>query len=124
MEALEDAGIPPPSLGGTDTGVYIATLSNEPLRPDVLPELSELHRLDRCRHRQQHHPLIGSYFLNLEGPSLTLDTACSGSLLAIDFACRSLRAGESSLAIAGGASINLLPKVTCLFARGRTFAHR
>ena len=45
-----------------------------------------------------------------------MDTACSGSLLAIELACRSLRAGETSLALAGGVSLNLLPKGDVFFS--------
>lgn len=115
-EALEDAGIPPPSLGGTDTGVYLATLSND---YDIM--LCQNYRsFTASTGTGTANSIIAnrlSYFLNLAGPSLTLDTACSGSLLAIDFACRSLRAGESSLAIAGGVSINLLPKGDVFFSR-------
>ncbi|MEQ7053640.1 SDR family NAD(P)-dependent oxidoreductase [Paenibacillaceae sp. P-4] len=50
-----------------------------------------------------------SYFLNLKGPSLTIDTACSSSLVAIHLGCRSILAGESEMAIAGGVFISLTP---------------
>jgi acyl transferase domain-containing protein/acyl carrier protein len=114
-EALEDAGIPPLSLAGSATGVYIATLSND-------------YDMVLCRNYGRISSATGpgtansilanrlSYFLDLHGPSLTLDTACSGSLLTIELACRSLRAGESSLGIAGGVSINLLPKGDVFFS--------
>lgn len=49
-----------------------------------------------------------SYFLNLKGPALVVNTGCSSSLVAIHLACKSLRANEASIAIAGGicASLN------------------
>lgn len=50
-----------------------------------------------------------SYAFDLRGPSLTVDTACSSSLTAIHLACQSLRAGESSMAVAGGCHLNLTP---------------
>jgi polyketide synthase PksN len=50
-----------------------------------------------------------SHFFNLQGPSLTLDAACAGSLTAIHMACESIRHGESSLAIAGGVNLHLHP---------------
>ncbi|MBJ7224073.1 MULTISPECIES: type I polyketide synthase [unclassified Brenneria] len=48
-----------------------------------------------------------AYHLNLQGPAYTLSTACSSSLVAIYQACRSLSIGESGIALAGGASINI-----------------
>ncbi|MEP7272479.1 MAG: type I polyketide synthase, partial [Acidobacteriota bacterium] len=45
------------------------------------------------------------------------DTACSGSLLAIDLACRSLRSGETTMALAGGVAVNLQPNGDIFFSR-------
>ncbi len=50
-----------------------------------------------------------SHFFNFQGPSMTLDAACAGSLTAIHLACESLRKGESSLALAGGINLHLHP---------------
>jgi polyketide synthase PksN len=50
-----------------------------------------------------------SYFLNLHGPSMTLDTMCSSSLTAIHVACQDLRQGRISLAIAGGVNVTIHP---------------
>jgi acyl transferase domain-containing protein/aryl carrier-like protein len=113
--ALEDAGIPPLSLANSATGVYVATLSND---YDLM--LSRNYgRFTASTGPGTANSIIAnrlSYFLDLHGPSLTLDTACSGSLLAIELACRSLRAGETSLALAGGVSLNLLPKGDVFFS--------
>ena len=114
-EALEDAGIPPHSLAGSATGVYIATLSND---YDMMFSRN-YRRFTSSTGTGTANSIIAnrlSYLLDLHGPSLTLDTACSGSLLAIELACRSLRSGESSLAIAGGVSLNLLPKGDVFFS--------
>jgi len=46
-----------------------------------------------------------SYFLNLRGPSLSVDTACSSALYALHLACESLRRGECAMAIAGGVNV-------------------
>ncbi|CUB27904.1 Polyketide synthase PksN [Bacillus subtilis] len=50
-----------------------------------------------------------SYFFDLHGPSLAIDTMCSSSLSAVHFACESIKRGESSLAIAGGVNLSLHP---------------
>jgi 3-oxoacyl-(acyl-carrier-protein) synthase len=48
-----------------------------------------------------------SYFFNLRGPSISIDTACSASLVALHLACQSLKSGESKQAIVGGANVIL-----------------
>jgi acyl transferase domain-containing protein/aryl carrier-like protein len=114
-EALEDAGIPPFSLAGSATGVYMATLSSD--YDTIL--CRNYGRISASTGTGTANSIIAnrlSYFLDLHGPSLTLDTACSGSLLTIELACRSLRNGETSLAMAGGVSINLLPKGDVFFS--------
>src|SRR4029078_10364990 len=58
-----------------------------------------------------------SYTLGLEGPAVTLDTACSSSLVALHLACQSLRSGESTLALAGGGSLLVIPVVYAEFAK-------
>ncbi|MCX4185477.1 SDR family NAD(P)-dependent oxidoreductase [Bacillus amyloliquefaciens] len=50
-----------------------------------------------------------SYFFDLHGPSLAIDTMCSSSLSAVHFACESIKRGESTLAIAGGVNLSLHP---------------
>ncbi|HEU5271934.1 MAG TPA: beta-ketoacyl synthase N-terminal-like domain-containing protein, partial [Jatrophihabitans sp.] len=62
-----------------------------------------------------HRALIAnrvSYFLRLQGPSLTVDTGQSSSLVAVQLACESLRRGESRWALAGGVNLNLLAETT------------
>ncbi len=61
---------------------------------------------------------ITSYKLNFTGPSMTLNTACSSSLVAIHQACRALLMGECSMAIAGGVSLNTLPKLGYVYVEG------
>jgi polyketide synthase PksM len=50
-----------------------------------------------------------SYFMNLTGPSLTIDTQCSSSMTALNYACRSLLSGECDMAVAGGVNV-IIPK--------------
>lgn len=115
-EALEDAGIPPGSLAGSQTGVFLATLTSD--YSDIL--MRDLRRAEAYSGPGTATCVIAnriSYFLDLHGPSITLDTACSGSLVALHMACESLRAGECSLALAGGVSVNLLARSNVFFTK-------
>ncbi|HET8843482.1 MAG TPA: type I polyketide synthase, partial [Ktedonobacteraceae bacterium] len=60
-----------------------------------------------------------SYALDTRGPSMTIDTACSSSLVALHLACQTLRSGECSLAIVGGANLILQPHITLGYARSK-----
>ncbi|GHH93574.1 SDR family NAD(P)-dependent oxidoreductase [Streptomyces capillispiralis] len=60
-----------------------------------------------------------SYFLDVHGPSLTVDTACSASLTALHLACESLRHGECRTAVVGGAHLNLHPMKYAMLAEQR-----
>ncbi|CAM4024821.1 SDR family NAD(P)-dependent oxidoreductase [Bordetella tumulicola] len=60
-----------------------------------------------------------SYFLNLHGPSLTLDTMCSSSLTAIHLACQDLRLGRTSLALAGGVNLSIDPSKYSMLSGGQ-----
>ncbi|HET9211255.1 MAG TPA: beta-ketoacyl synthase N-terminal-like domain-containing protein, partial [Thermoanaerobaculia bacterium] len=110
-EALEDAGIPPRSLAGSKTGVFVGAIGHD---------YAELHRLAGATVTSHTGPgtnlaIIAnrvSYLLGLRGPSLTVDTACSASLVSVHLACQSLRAGECSVALAGGVNMILAPGFT------------
>ncbi|HSS51043.1 MAG TPA: acyltransferase domain-containing protein, partial [Thermoanaerobaculia bacterium] len=107
--ALEDAGLPPRELAGTKTGVFTGV---------VWRDYAELHRAAGAT--VTSHTGVGqgvtivanrvSYALALRGPSLVVDTACSSSLVAVHLACQSLRLGESTVALAGGVNLTLLPE--------------
>ncbi|TDV47978.1 acyl transferase domain-containing protein [Actinophytocola oryzae] len=107
-EAVEQAGIDPSSLAGTATGVFAGSNIND------YPELLRRSDADVLAHvglGNAASVLSGrvAYLLGLEGPALTVDTACSSSLVALHLAARSLRAGESNLALASGVLVMTTP---------------
>lgn len=102
-------GVTLETVSGTNTSVYIGVFSDDYSNmmlsdPETLPA----------------HHVVGtgkaifanriSYYFNLKGPSLALDTGCSASLVALHQACQSIRAGESKQAIVGGTNLILSPK--------------
>ena len=105
-ETLENSGIAPLSLAGGDTGVYVGTLT-----PEYGPRLSEAPDDGLTLTGTALSAASGriSYSLGLTGPAITVDTACSSSLVAVHLAVRALRAGECSLALAGGATVMSSP---------------
>ncbi|MGW4772994.1 type I polyketide synthase [Nocardia sp. NPDC004278] len=114
-EALEDAGIDPTSLRGSDTGVYAGA--------------GYTGYIDRVAGDLEGYRLTGTtssvvsgrvaYVLGLEGPAVTVDTACSSSLVSLHLACQALRQGESSLALASGVTVAASPYLYVDFARQR-----
>ncbi|WP_372352224.1 type I polyketide synthase [Streptomyces sp. KL116D] len=113
-EAMENAGIDPRALRGSATGVFLGAAYQGYGHGVELPGAA---RAICCTGGS---PAVTSsrvaYVLGLEGPALTVDTACSSSLVALHLAARSLRDGESSLAVAGGVSVMAGPEVFTEFA--------
>ncbi|MFD8387184.1 type I polyketide synthase, partial [Streptomyces sp. NPDC059679] len=116
-EVLEDAGMPPDAVRGSDTGVFVGVTADDYGTMDRRRGVADI----------GHHTLTGlnrsiianrvSYFLGLRGPSLVVDTGQSSSLVAVHLACESLRRGESRTALAGGVQLNLTPESTEAAAR-------
>ncbi|MFJ2178446.1 SDR family NAD(P)-dependent oxidoreductase [Streptomyces sp. NPDC087851] len=115
-ESLEQAGIAPDSLRGSATGVYLGTNGQDYAGIAVDGRTSG-----------EGHLLTGnavsvmsgrvSYTLGLEGPAVTVDTACSASLVAVHLAAQALRSGECSMALAGGVTVLSTPGVFAEFSR-------
>ncbi|MEU1806789.1 type I polyketide synthase, partial [Streptomyces sp. NPDC019937] len=107
-EALEDAGIVPGTLRGSDCAVFVGAIADDYA---TLSRRQGTDALTRHSLTGLHRSIIAnrvSYFMGLHGPSLTVDTGQSSSLVAVHLACESLRTGTSTLAIAGGVNLNLL----------------
>jgi phthiocerol/phenolphthiocerol synthesis type-I polyketide synthase C len=106
--ALEDAGIAPDTLSGSDTGVFIGAMTHD----YQLLQLTQRAAPDAYFGTGTQASILAnriSYVLGLQGPSWTVDTACSSSLVALHNARSSLLSGECELAIVGGVNALLSP---------------
>ncbi|GHH93576.1 hypothetical protein GCM10017779_40330 [Streptomyces capillispiralis] len=104
--AVQDAGHTPAGLG-RDVGVYVASMG-----PDyaVLSANAALEGGSRYPNSDLYQIANRvSYFMDFTGPSIAVDTACSGSGVALQLACDAIRAGTVSAALAGGVNVILHP---------------
>lgn len=118
-EALEDAGLRRDHVDGTRTSVFIGSFMYDYLciqsaseqRDEISPYVAMGTAVSSLSNRI-------SYDFNLKGPSVSLDTACSGSLVALHLACQSLWGGEADMAIAGGVNVMLRPESSIVLSKG------
>jgi acyl transferase domain-containing protein len=119
-EALEDAGQDADRLAGSDTGVFVGGFT---LDYQLLQNYGV-----HSRYELQAHSATGmmmtmlanrlSYAFDFRGPSLSVDTACSGSLVALHLAAQAIWNGECSQAVVGGANVMLAPNMTIAESKG------
>ncbi|KAE8851971.1 hypothetical protein HRS9122_02258 [Pyrenophora teres f. teres] len=114
--ALENAGIPMQSAMGTRTSVHVGCL---------LQEYSQISQRDA--QMPGDYRIVGSsglamlanrlsWFYDFSGPSMTVDTACSGGLVALHLACQELLAGSVNMSLVCGNNLCLLPDSTALLS--------
>ncbi|PWV75058.1 acyl transferase domain-containing protein [Nocardia neocaledoniensis] len=117
-ETLEDAGIDPTTLRGSDTGVFAGVIHQD-YGPRVgSPGLTA---------EAEGHAYVGvsnsvlsgrvAFTFGFKGPALSVDTACSSSLVALHLACHALRQGDTSLALVGGVTVMSDPALLIAFGR-------
>ena len=119
-EALEDGGIPPDRLAGTEVGVFIGGFTLD-------YQLLQNHGRT-SRYRFKPHSATGmmmtmmanriSFTFDFRGPSMTVDTACSSSLVAVHLAAQSIWNDECDLALAGGVNIMVGPNTSIAESKG------
>ena len=118
VEALESAAIATDKLAGSLTGVFVGGSTTDYGRLLMHSDASA---------EPDHYAGTGgalnslsgriAFTFGLQGPCVTIDTACSSALTAVHVACQSLRARECDLALAGGVNVVLLPDAMVLFSR-------
>ncbi|KAI3336843.1 putative polyketide synthase [Xylariaceae sp. AK1471] len=116
FECLENAGMPIEGLVRSDTSVFVASSSKE--YPYMM--FDDLDNIPL-------HAAVGSgttmlanrlsHFYDLRGPSITLDTACSGGLVATHLGCQSIRSGESRMSLVAASQLMLLPDSAVALSR-------
>ncbi|WP_289045450.1 type I polyketide synthase [uncultured Olleya sp.] len=118
-EAFEDAGIIAKEIVGSQTGVYMGAFTLD----------NKIHLLNAYnRSLISTHTAISStggmlanrlsYTFDFRGPSMTIDTACSSSAVAIHLACKDLIHKDCNLALAGGVNVMLRPEYTIAMSKG------
>jgi amino acid adenylation domain-containing protein len=117
--ALEDAGYDPGRFAGR-IGLYAGVGVNTYLHHAGVERVQALAGRYQAfiANDKDFVPTRASYKLNLRGPSLNVQTACSTSLVAVHLACQSLRSGECDMALAGGVAIRSPQKVGYVYEEG------
>ncbi|MBV9276592.1 MAG: acyltransferase domain-containing protein, partial [Verrucomicrobia bacterium] len=109
-EAIEDSGMVLDLEHGTDLGVFVGISHNEYQGIQGTPfDHTGIgpHSPTGCAHSIAANRI--SYCLNLRGPSVAMDTACSSALTAVYMACEHIRAGRGDTALAGGVTVIITP---------------
>jgi len=124
-EALEHAGHAP-GMTEKSVGVYAGSSMNtyllaQIMRDSALMEAAGGYQLMLGNDKDFLCTRV-SYKLDLHGPSMNIQTACSTSLVAVEVACRALQAGECDMALAGGISVNFPQRAGYLYQDGMIFS--
>lgn len=124
-EALENAGLPASEIRGSDCGVYLGVAGLD-YSWRMVEDLSVISTTTATSNASSIVANRLSYFFDLHGPSLSIDTACSSAMVAFHQACQAIRSGETNMALTGGVSLHLHPygfiifsKASMLSANGR-----
>jgi acyl transferase domain-containing protein/NADPH:quinone reductase-like Zn-dependent oxidoreductase/acyl carrier protein/NADP-dependent 3-hydroxy acid dehydrogenase YdfG len=124
-EAMENGGLPPSRMAGSNCAVYVG-ISGLDYGIRGLDDLASFSAHTMTGNTLSIAANRLSYVFDLHGPSMAIDTACSSSLVALHQACNALRTGDASMAMVGGVNMLTHPypfigfsKASMLSARGR-----
>lgn len=116
-ETILDAGYEMEDISGKKVGVFIGA------HPGSYPGwVQDINKNTIIGIGQNFIAAYASHFFNLKGPSLTVDSACSSSLLSLHLACQSIRSGESEMAIAGGVDLLLDERPHLVFSASKAMS--
>lgn len=110
-EALENANFSLQDMSGTQTTCYIGSAVSD-YRDSVIRDFMQNPKYHLLGTGEEMISNRISHFLNIHGPSATVATACSSSLMATHMAVQSIRSGEADMAITGGVGLALTPDFT------------
>jgi acyl transferase domain-containing protein/pimeloyl-ACP methyl ester carboxylesterase/SAM-dependent methyltransferase len=116
-ETIEDAGVTRERLKHSRAAVFVGVMYGHYQMIGLDEALDGMNAVPSATYASIANRV--SYFFNLNGPSMAIDTMCSSSLTAIHLACDSLRKGESDVAIAGGVNLNTHPIKHLILSQGR-----
>ncbi|XP_063309217.1 uncharacterized protein LOC134609475 [Pelobates fuscus] len=116
--ALEDAGYPMERVNGTQTGVFIGLMNRD---FDVIDNnaAESINHFNGTGTATSIAANRISYCFNLTGPSLAIDTACSSSLVALHYACQAIKNGDCEMAVCGGVSCIIEPRVFVTLSKAK-----
>ncbi len=115
-EAIEDAGISPSALRGRSVGVFVGIAGNDYAGLQMPNHAGmDVHTNSGCTLSIASNRI--SYLLDLKGPSMSVDTACSSALVAMSQACQSIWAGDCDAALTGGVNAIITPHATIGFSK-------
>lgn len=115
-ESMEDAGVPPAALSGSQCGVFVGVSATDYAHRNS----DDAAVIDTPTATGNTSSIVSnrlSYFFDLHGPSMSIDTACSSALVAFHQAAQSIRTGETTTALTGGVSLHLHPLTYVLFSK-------
>ncbi|AZS14155.1 beta-ketoacyl synthase N-terminal-like domain-containing protein [Paenibacillus lutimineralis] len=116
-EVFLDAGYEKSEISGRKVGIFIGA------HPGSYPNwVQDFNKNTIIGIGQNFIASYASHYFNLKGPSLTVDSACSSSLMSLHLACQSIRTGESEMAVAGGVDLILDERPYLVFSASKAMS--